>query len=148
MHARRPAEVQPDGTGQTGATLLSYAAVQKSTTRIPMSGGSEIKTGEVVRHMIKTQTLKKTGETKVTFILHADDGRLPASVVGDFNGWDPMAHPFRKWSNGTFSVTMTVPPSAHYEFRYLGDNGCWFDEDPDGNRVTRDWGHSNSAIRG
>ena len=86
--------------------------------------------------MIKTQTLKKTGETKVTFILHADDSRLPASVVGDFNGWDPMAHPFRKRSNG----------SAHYEFRYLGDNGYWFDENPDGNHVTRDWSDQNSAI--
>ncbi len=147
MHARLPAAVQPDGTGQTGPTLLSYAAVQKSTTRIPVGSGLEIKTGEVVRHMIKTQTLKKTGETKVTFILRADNERLPASVVGDFNGWDPMAHPFRKRSNGTASVVVTVPPSAHYEFRYLGDNGYWFDEDPDGNRVTRDWGHANNAIR-
>ena len=97
--------------------------------------------------MIKTQTLKKTGETKVTFILHTDDSRLPASVVGDFNGWDPMAHPFRKRSNGTASVAVTVPPSAHYEFRYLGDNGHWFDENPDGNHVTRDSSDQNSAIR-
>ena len=112
-----------------------------------MGSGSEIKIGEVVLNMIRTQTLKKTGEKKVTFILHTDDSRLPASVVGDFNGWDPMAHPFRKRSNGTASVAVTVPPSAHYEFRYLGDNGHWFDENPDGNHVTRDWSDQNSAIR-
>ncbi len=112
-----------------------------------MGSGPENNTGEVVGDMIKMQTLKKTGETKVTFILHTDDSRLPASVVGDFNGWDPMAHPFRRRSNGTASVAVTVPPSAHYEFRYLGDSGYWFDEVPDGNHVTRDWNHQNSAIR-
>jgi hypothetical protein len=42
---------------------------------------------------------------------------------------------------------VTVPPSAHYQFRYLGDNGHWFDENPDGNHVTRDSSDQNSTIR-
>jgi len=96
--------------------------------------------------MIKTQTLKKTGETKVTFILNADDDRLPASVVGEFNGWDPMTNPFRKRSNGTASVSVTVPSNSRHEFRYLGTNDHWFDEDADGHQVTRAPGHRNCAI--
>jgi 1,4-alpha-glucan branching enzyme len=98
--------------------------------------------------MIKTQKLQKTGETKVTFILHADDDRLPASVVGDFNGWDPMANPLRKRSNGTASVAVIVPAGTQYEFRYLGSNDHWFDEDPDGVRVIRDSGLQNCLICG
>jgi 1,4-alpha-glucan branching enzyme len=98
--------------------------------------------------MIKTQTLKKTGETKVTFVLHADDDRLPASVVGDFNGWNPMAHPLRRRSNGTASVAVVIPAGAQYEFRYLGANDRWFDEDPDGERVVRAPGRQNCSICG
>jgi 1,4-alpha-glucan branching enzyme len=102
----------------------------------------------VVLGMIKTQTIKKTGETKVTFILNLDDDRLPASVVGDFNGWNPMAHPLRKRSNGTASVAVIVPAGSQYEFRYLGANDNWFDEDPDGDRVVRIPGQPNGLLRG
>lgn len=98
--------------------------------------------------MIKTQKLQKTGETKITFVLHAEDDRLPASVVGDFNGWDPMAHPLRKRSNGTASVAVIIPAGEQYEFRYLGANDRWFDEDPDGNRVIREFGRQNCLICG
>ena len=98
--------------------------------------------------MIKTQKLQKTGETKITFVLHAEDDRLPASVVGDFNGWDPMAHPLRKRSNGTASVAVIVPEGSQYEFRYLGSNDRWFDENPDGSRVIREFGRQNCLICG
>ena len=77
MHARLPAAVQPDRTGQTGPTLLSYAAVQESTTRIPVGSRSEIKPGEAVQHMIKTQTLKKTTDE------HDFDALLPGTRRDD-----------------------------------------------------------------
>ena len=96
--------------------------------------------------MIKKQELKKSGETKVTFVLPSDDGRLPASVVGEFNGWDPMAHPLRKRSNGTYSVAVTLPAGTCHEFRYLGSDGQWFDEEPDGVVVTRDWDRANCLV--
>lgn len=98
--------------------------------------------------MIKTQKLQKTGETKITFVLPAEDDRLPASVVGDFNGWDPMAHPLRKRSNGTASVAVVIPAGEQYEFRYLGANDRWFDEDPDGERVVRAPDQPNGLLRG
>jgi 1,4-alpha-glucan branching enzyme len=90
--------------------------------------------------MIKTETLKKKQQVKVTFVLPQDDPRLPASVVGDFNDWDPHAHPFRKRSNRTWSVAVTLPAGSRYEFRYLGDSGAWFDETSDGERVVRNGG--------
>jgi hypothetical protein len=42
---------------------------------------------------------------KVTFALPIAEADLPTSVVGDFNGWDPLAHPLKKRSN----VSLQVP---------------------------------------
>ena len=61
----------------------------------------------------------------ITFVLPADIG--PVSVVGAFNGWDPLQHPLRKRSNGTRSVTVDLAPGAH-PFRYLAETGGFFDE--------------------
>jgi 1,4-alpha-glucan branching enzyme len=62
---------------------------------------------------------------KVTF---AVDHAEPVSVVGDFNGWDPHAHPMRRRSNGLRSVAVTLPSASTFRFRYLGAGGAWFDE--------------------
>jgi hypothetical protein len=69
--------------------------------------------------------LKRNGTT-VTFVLPADVG--PVSVVGGFNGWDPLAHPLRKRSNGTRSVAVTLAEGCH-AFRYLADGGTFFDDE-------------------
>lgn len=63
---------------------------------------------------------------KVTFALPLTDVPDPVSVVGDFNGWDPFAHPLKKRSNGTRSVSVEVPAGTAYEFKYLADGGGWF----------------------
>lgn len=70
--------------------------------------------------------LKKLG-AKVTFVL--PDGVGPVSVVGDFNDWNPHAHPLRRRSNATRSVVVDLPPGS-YAFRYLASDGVFFD-DPD-----------------
>ena len=75
--------------------------------------------------MIRRSTLAGGEAVKVTFAV-ADD--RPVSVVGDFNGWDPGAHPLRRRSNGTRSVVVQLPPSATFRFRYLADGGDWFDD--------------------
>ena len=93
--------------------------------------------------MIRKQTIKKTGHIKITFVLPADHTHGPASVVGDFNGWDPLANPFVKRSNGTFSTSVTVAPDGRFHFRYLGDGNRWFDEaDADAHEVTPQGTHN------
>ncbi len=64
---------------------------------------------------------------KVTFSLPLDVG--PVSVVGDFNGWDPHAHPLKTRSNGTRSVSVLLPPDATVTFRYLAEERGFFDDD-------------------
>ena len=70
----------------------------------------------------------KEGGVVVTFVL--DEDTEAVSVVGDFNDWIPGAHPLRRRSNGTRSVTVTLPAGKQVRFRYLAAGGRWFD-DPD-----------------
>jgi 1,4-alpha-glucan branching enzyme len=67
---------------------------------------------------------------KVTFALPLDHSVSGCSVVGDFNGWQPGTHRMRRRSNGIHSASVTLPRGTRVRFRYLGDNGDWFN-DPD-----------------
>jgi hypothetical protein len=77
---------------------------------------------------------KSTGLTKIQFVLPDDVHDGPVSAVGDFNDWRPGVHRLVRRSNGTRSVTITVPAGQELRFRYLGSGGVWFD-DPDAVRA-------------
>jgi hypothetical protein len=49
--------------------------------------------------------------------------------VGDFNDWDPFAHPLRRRTNGTRSAAVTVRAGSTLCFRYLAEGGLWFDDE-------------------
>jgi 1,4-alpha-glucan branching enzyme len=78
--------------------------------------------------MIKIQLMAHTGKAQVTFAIDSQDPRLPASVVGDFNGWDTEAHPLRKRANGTASAIVKLEPGTSYAFRYHSRDGCFIDD--------------------
>jgi len=79
--------------------------------------------------MVKTAKLRRYGMIRVTFTLPTGEPAGPVSVVGDFNGWDPLAHPLRRRANKTRSASVTVPPGSTFRFRYLADGGQWFDDE-------------------
>lgn len=71
-------------------------------------------------------TRARTAEgIKLTFSLDLD---RPVSVVGDFNDWDPAAHPLKPRTNGKRSAVVTLPPGGRHTFRYLADGGQFFDD--------------------
>ena len=77
--------------------------------------------------------LKLTGSTKsttrkITFALPSDHPAGKVSVVGNFNDWTPGTDLLKKRSNGTMSATVTLPSDYIVAFRYLGENGQWFDD--------------------
>jgi 1,4-alpha-glucan branching enzyme len=81
--------------------------------------------------MIRLSKIGNSARTvRVTFALPVDQAATGCSVVGDFNGWEPGVHPMRKRSNGTRSASVTLPRDTRVQFRYLGDDGRWFN-DPD-----------------
>ena len=79
--------------------------------------------------MIKVAKPARGGTVRVTFTLPAREPAGAVSVVGDFNDWDPFAHPLRKRSNGGRSAVVTVPAGATLHFRYLAEGGIWFDDE-------------------
>ena len=79
--------------------------------------------------MIKTAKPGRNGTVRVTFALPRDAPDGAVSVVGDFNDWDPFAHPLRRRANGTRSATVTVPAGRTLHFRYLAEGGIWFDDE-------------------
>jgi 1,4-alpha-glucan branching enzyme len=89
--------------------------------------------------VIRRNRIAKSGDVKLTFTLPADAPGGAVSVVGDFNEWTPGKHVMVKRAGGTRSVAVTVPPGTALRFRYLGENGHWFD-DPDADRRDGDAG--------
>jgi hypothetical protein len=83
----------------------------------------------VEKQLIKTAKPGRNGTVRVTFALPGEAPGGAVSVVGDFNGWDPFAHPLRRRVNGTRSATVTVTAGRTLHFRYLAEGGIWFDDD-------------------
>jgi 1,4-alpha-glucan branching enzyme len=79
--------------------------------------------------LIKTARADHAGLVRVTFILPADEPAGSVSVVGDFNDWSPFAHPLRRRANGTRSAVVRFPAGSRFRFRYLAENGLWFDDE-------------------
>jgi hypothetical protein len=79
--------------------------------------------------MVKTSKPRRDGMVRVTFTLPASEPGVRVSVVGDFNDWDPFAHPLRIRANRTRSTSVTVPSGSTLRFRYLAEGGRWFDDE-------------------
>jgi 1,4-alpha-glucan branching enzyme len=78
--------------------------------------------------LIKTTRPGRDGTVRVTFTLPADEPSGPVSVVGNFNDWNPFAHPLRRRATGTRSAAVTVQAGTTLHFRYLAEGGLWFDD--------------------
>jgi 1,4-alpha-glucan branching enzyme len=74
-------------------------------------------------------TKPRAGTVRVTFALPAAEPAGAVSVVGDFNDWDPFAHPLKKRANGVRSAVVSVQAGSTLHFRYLAEGGIWFDDD-------------------
>ncbi|MFJ1569273.1 isoamylase early set domain-containing protein [Streptomyces erythrochromogenes] len=75
------------------------------------------------------QRKQRKNRTEVTFVLPVDDPPGPVSVVGDFNDWQPGAHPLTTREDGTRTVTLALPGNQSHSFRYLAAGDYWFDEE-------------------
>ena len=88
--------------------------------------------------MIKTTKPGRDGTVRVTFALPDDEPGGAVSVVGNFNDWDPFAHPLRLRANRTRSAAVTVPAGSTLHFRYLAEGGVWFDDETVSRRAGQD----------
>jgi 1,4-alpha-glucan branching enzyme len=72
--------------------------------------------------IVRTET--DDGQQAVMFVLDVEED---VSVVGDFNGWDPYAHPLVRDGSGHRAATVPLEPGS-YAFRYLAAEGRFFDD--------------------
>ena len=55
----------------------------------------------------------------INFICNAPQAQS-VSLVGDFNGWDPAAHPLRPVGDGWWQAEVRLPAGTH-QYAYLVD---------------------------
>jgi hypothetical protein len=65
---------------------------------------------------------------RIRFMLSATDHPGGVSVVGTFNDWVPGIDELLPQPDGTRAVTIGVPYGVPIVFRYLGEQGLWFDD--------------------
>lgn len=96
--------------------------------------------------MIRRTKSRNPNCVRVSFALPLDTAPDPVSVVGDFNDWDPDAHPLRKRSNGTRSVVIDLTEGQSVQFKYLDANGEWTPESDADGVIINEWGEVNSRL--
>ena len=76
---------------------------------------------------MKKVYMKNGSVCQVTFRLPhaAAPDAQQVSVVGDFNNWDPEAHPLKKLKNGDFTAKINLQSGRDYQFRYWIDLQRW-----------------------
>jgi 1,4-alpha-glucan branching enzyme len=76
---------------------------------------------------MKKRFLKSKPVCKVTFELplQAANGAARVTLVGDFNGWDPVITPMKRHKDGTYRLILDLLRDREYQFRYLIDGERW-----------------------
>lgn len=95
--------------------------------------------------------IKKSGKTEGTLLITF---RLPSStwaesicIVGDFNDWDPHAHPFMHGQDdGAWQVTLELSKGKSYQFRYLVNGTQWQNDYQADGFASNPFGGENSIL--
>ena len=97
---------------------------------------------------LKKQYITSSNLCKVTFRLPKDvaHNAKTATVVGDFNNWNPTKNKMKKLKNGDFTLTLDLPCNREYSFRYLVDTGHWENDWFADKYIPNDSGTEDSAV--
>lgn len=97
---------------------------------------------------IEKKFLKSKPTCKVKFTLSGDPYTNASSVllVGDFNHWQVGETPLKKSKTGEWSVTLDLPASGTYQFRYLVDGTNWVNDPEADGYVPSGLGSENAVI--
>ncbi len=86
------------------------------------------------------------GTTKVTFSLPKHVQADEIAICGDFNGWDPAAHPMKKYKDGHFAVSVNLA-EGQYRYRFLLDGEKWENDWEAEEYAPNPYGGEDSVIR-
>jgi 1,4-alpha-glucan branching enzyme len=74
------------------------------------------------RQKAKAAPKPAAAKKRVRFFVELSEAR-EVFLVGDFNQWDPAAHPMKNLGNGQWEKTVTLRP-GNYEYKLVVD-GDW-----------------------
>lgn len=97
---------------------------------------------------LKKQALKSKPVCKVSFRVSKEmaAGAETVTIVGDFNGWDPIETPMSPLKNGEFTAVLELETGKSYEFRYLVGGELWYNEPEADGFVANVFGGENSLL--
>ncbi len=95
--------------------------------------------------MIQCQPVKGTTTVMATFTVALDGHGEPMALVGDFNGWDPVANPLTR-HRGARRASVVLEPGRRYAFRYLAGEGDWFNDDDADDYESNGMGDENFVL--
>lgn len=97
---------------------------------------------------LKKQMLKSKPVCKVTFRVSKEmaAGAETVTIVGDFNGWDPIESPMSKLKTGEFTSVLELEAGKSYEFRYLVGSQDWYNDPEADGFVANSFGSENSLL--
>jgi len=97
--------------------------------------------------MLKKSYSKTKRSCRVTFDLPQQSKAKSVALCGEFNNWNPSAHPMKMRKDGRFSTTISLKAGRNYRFKYLVDNLRWENDWSADSYVPNKFGSDDSLIR-
>lgn len=126
-------------------------AIMKSVSGVsaPAKKTSSVKTKKATGiKSLKKQYVKSNNICKVTFRLPKDAAQNAemVTIVGDFNNWNLTENKMKQLKNGDFTLTLDLPCSREYRFRYLIDANRWENDWFADKYLPNDFGADDSVV--
>jgi 1,4-alpha-glucan branching enzyme len=95
--------------------------------------------------MLTKKFFKSKSTCQVTFQLPEGVEAEKASVVGEFNNWDPEADRMKKVKR-VWKTTVELEQGQEYQFRYLVNGADWYNDDAADKYVPNNVAGDNSVV--
>lgn len=94
--------------------------------------------------MPEKRILPERGVVEVTFTMPAEVGAGRIELVGDFTNWNAVD--MERQQDGGWALTLELPPSRRYEYRYRIDEARWENDWRADDYVANQHGQDNSVV--
>ena len=95
--------------------------------------------------MIKKKFFKTVDECEVTFE-YTNESATDVALVGDYNGWEPVAMTRAKKVDSPFKAKVRLPKNGEYQFRYFVDGSYWANDESADAYWPNEFGDTNSVV--
>lgn len=89
--------------------------------------------------------MKSKGQYQVTFQLPESVEAESASLVGEFNNWDPNAEKLKR-SQGVLKTTVYLDPGTEFQYLFVVNGEQWIKDDEAEKFVPNEHGGENSVV--